>query len=115
MSVQSGSIFIVIFIPHPLKRRFIRVVVKAPFQICHQALGGSVIRFGRITCQGIRRRLAEMEPEPWPLPDLSSPRPAGIAWDVAIIGAGVAGLAAAALSAYVLRTYGDWVIVPNMP
>lgn len=47
----------------------------------------------------VRRRLAEAEPEPWTLPDPSLPRPVGVAWDVTVIGAGVAGLAAAALLA----------------
>ena len=47
----------------------------------------------------LRRKLAISEPCPWPLPDLASPRPSGVDWDVAIIGAGIAGLSAGALLA----------------
>jgi all-trans-retinol 13,14-reductase len=47
----------------------------------------------------IRKRLAAAEPTPWLIPGLSSPRPRGVEWDVAVIGAGIAGLSAAALLA----------------
>lgn len=47
----------------------------------------------------IRQQLAQAEPQPWPLPRWSGRSSTGLDWDVAIVGAGVAGLSAAALLA----------------
>lgn len=46
--------------------------------------------------RAVEKRIAEQNPLPWPLPDLAA---ATAPWDVAVVGAGIGGLSAAALLA----------------